>query len=123
LTVREGRRFGLELGLAWLAVAAVAGWRGHRPVALAAAALGTAIALAGLAAPTALGPVRRVWMGAAHAISRVTTPIVLGVLYFGVITPFGWLLRLAGRRPLTEGRTDATAWLPRRPRSDLERQF
>ena len=38
--------------------------------------------LAALVVPTHLGPVQRAWMGLAHAISKVTTPIFMGVVFF-----------------------------------------
>ena len=50
-------------------------------------ALGGALALAGLVVPRDLGPVERAWMGLAHPISKVTTPIFMGVMYFLVLTP------------------------------------
>ena len=39
---------------------------------------GAARASAALVVPTQLGPVERAWMGLAHAISKVTTPIFMG---------------------------------------------
>jgi len=44
-----------------------------------------------------------VWMGLAEAISKVTTPIFLSVLYFIVVTPAGLVMRLFGRKPLRHG--------------------
>ena len=41
-------------------------------------------------------------MGLAHAISKVTTPIFMGVVYFVVITPIGFIRRRAfGSNPLS----------------------
>jgi hypothetical protein len=79
---------------------------------------------AGLLVPAHLGPVQRGWMGLAHAISRVTTPIFMGVVYFVVITPIGLLRRVLGGNPLRAHR-GATGWVDRQqaPRGDLTRQF
>jgi hypothetical protein len=65
-------------------------------------------------------------MAFAVAISKVTTPIVMGVLYFVVITPVGLVMRLFGHNALTRSRTPASVWVRRAPsarRGDLERQF
>ena len=56
--------------------------------------------IAGLAIPTMLTPVERGWMALAHAISKVTTPIVMGIIYLVVLTPVGLLRRNLGSNPL-----------------------
>lgn len=125
-TARELRRFGLTVGGAMLALAAVGVWRGR---AYAPAALGTAgalLALVGAAAPRRLAGVFRAWMAAAAALSRVTTPAWLAVVYFGVFTPLGLVLRVTGRRALGRPRGAASYWVERPPgrrQSDLRRQF
>jgi hypothetical protein len=125
LTAKAGRKFGLSVGAAFLALGGVALWRGREPLMLGFGALGTALVLAGALAPTRLGPVQRAWMGLAHAISKVTTPIVMGVIYFIVLAPVGVMMRLFGRNPLTAHHGDASVWVSRGEdrRSSLERQF
>jgi len=62
----------------------------------------------------------------ALVLSRVTTPVMMAVVFFVVITPTALLMRLAGRNPLARGGADGGFWVPRRGRnrrSDLERQF
>ena len=125
-TPRELRQFARTVGGAFVVLAAVGAWR-HRAVpAVAFGVAGVLLAAAGVIAPGRLGPLFRAWMGLAHVISRVTTPIVLGLVYFGVFTPFGLVMRLAGRRPLARPRGAASFWVERAPearRSDLHRQF
>jgi hypothetical protein len=114
----------LPVGLAFVALAALVRWRGAGTMAIVLAGIGGSLLLAGLLVPVYLGPVERAWMGLAHAISRVTTPIVMGVLYFAVLTPAGVLARALGHRPLV--RQGPSAWVERPPesrRSDLDRQF
>jgi hypothetical protein len=90
-------------------------------------ALGGLLVLAGLVLPARLGPVQRAWMGLAHQISRVTTPIFLGIVYYLVLTPVGLVMRLAGQRPLEHGARGQSTWLPRETdparRTGMERQF
>ena len=59
-----------------------------------------------------LGPVQRAWMGLAHAISKVTTPIFMGVVYFLVLTPIGLLRRALGRQAVARTRS-ASSWMTR----------
>ena len=126
LTAAEGRRFGLTVGGAFLVFAAVAWWRGHPATTTALTALGAGLALAGLAIPTHLGPVERGWMKIAHLISRVTTPIVMGVMYLLVLTPVGLLRRAFGGNPLVHAAHNGSYWKARpegRRAGNLTRQF
>ena len=124
LTAAAGHRFAFTVGGAMLAIGALLMWRGGRRVGWTMEAVGALLVLAGAVAPTRLGPVERGWFALAAAISRVTTPIIMGVLFFLVLTPAGLVARLFGHAPLV--RSGASAWV-RRPagarRGDLERQF
>lgn len=124
LTAPEGRRFAFTLAAAFGSLAAVLWWRERRSVATALAGLAVALALAGLLLPGRLGPVHRTWMGFAHALSRVTTPIFMGVVYFLVITPVGLVRRAVGGNPL-RAQHGSSGWVDRQetPRGDLTRQF
>lgn len=94
LTAAEGRKFALTVGAAFLVLAGLILWRGKDTTATVLGALGGVLIVAGLAIPTRLGPVQRAWMNGAHGISKVTTPIVLAGIYFIVIAPTGFMLRL-----------------------------
>jgi Saxitoxin biosynthesis operon protein SxtJ len=124
LTAPEGRKFAFTLAAAFGGLAALLLWRERRIVATAFAGVAVAFAVAGLLLPGRLGPVYRAWMGLAHAISKVTTPIFLGVVYFLVITPIGLVRRTVGGNPLREYQ-GPSGWVDRQgsPRSDLTRQF
>src|SRR5690348_2030489 len=127
LTVVEGRRFGLTVGVAFLVLSGLAWWRGRDPVAVIFAAIGGLLIAGGLVLPTRLGPVLRAWMGLAHLLSRITTPVFLGIVFYFVVTPVGLVMRLVGARPLPRPRRGSTGWIPRpaeaRRRVDLQRQF
>jgi drug/metabolite transporter (DMT)-like permease len=110
LTPAEGRKFGLVVGGAFLLLALLLWRRTHVTAATVAGAVGAALFLGGLAVPGQLGPVYRAWMGLAKAISKVTTPIVMSIIFFLVFTPAGFLVRLFGHRPLTHPRGAGTYW-------------
>lgn len=126
LSAAQGRRFGFTVGAAFLLFAGIAWWRDHAAIASVLAALGGSLSLAGLLIPTYLGPVERNWMKLAHLISKVTTPIVMGLMYFVVLTPVGILRRTFGGNPLTHAAHESSYWKPRaagRRAGNLKRQF
>jgi Saxitoxin biosynthesis operon protein SxtJ len=125
LSAREGRKFAFTVGIAFLVLAGLSAWRGHYYPPRVMGALGGALLLAGLLVPGHLGRVQGWWMGLAHAISKVTAPIVVGILYFVVLTPIGGLIRVFGRNPLRHKEENGGFWLtaPSGGRSDLHNQF
>jgi hypothetical protein len=89
--------------------------------------VGAALVVLGLIRPLLLSPVYRAWMGLALVMSKVTTPILLGAVYFLVITPIGSLRRLTGTRSMRPIAVGDSFWVTKenggRQRTDLERQF
>ncbi len=71
--------------------------------------LAAILMLWGLAAPRSLRPVHRGWMRLGLLMNRVTTPLILSLVFFVVFVPAGLILRLAGKDPMK-----------RRPRPDAE---
>jgi Saxitoxin biosynthesis operon protein SxtJ len=124
LTPGEGRKFAVTLAVAFGALAGIAWWRQSPRATLVFGAVAAAFALGGLLVPGKLGPVYRAWMGFALVLSKVTTPIFMGVVYFLVITPIAAMRRALGGNPLRAHR-GATGWVDRQqaPRGDLTRQF
>ena len=129
LTVSEGRRFAWTLAGAFAVLGGIAWWRGRERAAVIFAGIAAVFFLAGLIAPTRLGPVERAWMALARAISRVTTPLFMGIVYFVVLTPIGFLRRTFTKRALSPPRTAKTFWIERKKidadatRRRMERQF
>jgi len=125
LSTAEGRKFGLTVGAAFLLFAALFWWRGHEWPLRVAGSLGAALVVAGAVIPGHLGPVYRAWMGLALMISKVTTPIVMGILFYVVLTPIGWVRSTFGKHPLRHEAVGDSYWQPRDDggRGDLTRQF
>ena len=125
LTVAEGRRFGLTVGTAFLAFAVLAWWKGRLSVAEILGIVGGFFVVGAAIVPTRLGPVERAWMALAHAISRVTTPIIMAILYFAVITPVALIRRVFAGNPIVQRQTETGYWKTRTNSrsSNLERQF
>jgi hypothetical protein len=122
----ELRSFAFTVGAAFAVLALVAAVRGRLTVMSLFGVVAIVLTLGGYLAPERLGTPYRVWMAFALALSRVTTPLFMGVVYFVVLTPIGLVLRLVGRRPLRRFPRGASAWVRRKDgarRSDLRRQF
>ncbi len=126
LSPAEGRKFAFTVGAAFLVLGAFVWWRGNLTLATVFGALGGTLGVLGVAVPGKLGPLNAAWMGLALLISKVTTPIFMGIVYFVVLTPIAMLMRLFGKVPLRVPAGATTYWKAREPdarRSDLSRQF
>lgn len=97
-----------------------------RPVAL---GIALAFLAVSLVVPAWLAPLNRLWLKFGELLHRITSPIILGVMFFGVITPVGWLMRLAGKDLLRMkfDRDAPSYWIRREPpgpdKTSLKRQF
>jgi hypothetical protein len=73
--------------------------------------------LVALAKPALLAGLNRQWMKLGLLLGKIVSPIALGILFYGVITPLGVILRLSGKDPLRL-KYDASGdsyWIPRKP--------
>jgi len=97
--IGSSRSFGLVMGAACLVIAGIGFWAGSAYWFVWA---GTAVALGGLAWlwPRVLYPLNRLWFWFGLALHKVVNPVVMGVLFFAVVTPISILMRLVGKRPL-----------------------
>ena len=112
-TAAQGRKFGITVGLAFAVLATISWWRGHHYPVYVLAALGGVLILGGLLIPRQLGPVERGWMQLAVLISKVTTPVFMGVVYFLVLFPIGLVMRAFGRNAVKHHAVNDSYWAPR----------
>jgi hypothetical protein len=80
-------------------------------------ALAAGFLLVALALPTVLAPLNRLWLRVGLLLHRIVNPIVLGIMFFLVITPMGVAMRLFGK-DLLKLRYDPNAasyWVGRTP--------
>lgn len=84
------------------------------------------LAVWGLAAPLTLRPVYQGWMRFGLLMSRVTTPLIMGIVFFLVVTPMGIVRRMLGRDSLARRFDDSPSYrVPSRkaPVKNLEKPF
>src|SRR5262249_37183783 len=97
---RAEREFGLIVGSIAILVGGWWLYRGKWEIAAQFfMGLGSLLVLLGLLFPKVLVLPNQGWMGLAKIISLVTTPIILGVIYFLLMMPIGIIKRLFGWDP------------------------
>lgn len=91
-----------------------AGW--STPLICALIALSVVILFAGFRAPTLLRPFNRAWFLLGQLLERLFSPVVLGMMFFLLITPVAVVCRAFGRDALRLKKHEATSyWLSRDP--------
>jgi len=80
-----------------------------------------------LVAPNSLRPVYRGWMRIGLLLSKITTPIVMGLVFLVIFIPVGLVMRVMRRDPLSRSfdRSVVSYRVPseRPPKSNLEKPF
>jgi hypothetical protein len=71
-----------------------------RPFRLWAVILCVAFLACALLLPITLRPLNLVWFRLGLVLHKITSPLVMGLLFFGTITPMAWLLRRRGTQPI-----------------------
>ena len=110
------RSFGLVFSVVFLIIAAWPLLAGHG-VRWWAVAVAAAFAAIALALPALLAVPNRLWMKFGLLLGKIVSPIALGILFYGAITPLGVVMRWAGKDPLRL-KLDAQAksyWIDRDP--------
>lgn len=70
-----------------------------------------------LARPALLAPLNRLWLKFGLLLHRIVSPLIMGMLFYGVVTPVGLLMRATGKDPM-QRRRDPSAesyWIVREP--------
>ena len=121
------RYFGFVLAGVVLFLAALRSWKHGRP-AIPLLVVGAALLILTLRWPGILHGANRQWMRFGALLAKVVHPLFMALLFYVVITPFSWVLRIWRTDPLNlrfDARA-ATYWVPRsRPLSEssLRRMF
>lgn len=108
------RSFGLTFAVVFALLAAWFFWRRGLTPLPAMLAGGSAAFLAGaLTMPQLLRPLNVAWFRFGMLLHAVVNPLILGMLYFLVITPTALIMRLGGKDFLGLRRTGPSYWIPR----------
>ena len=112
----SNRAFGIVFAVVFSVIALWPLLPGNTPHwwALAVAAVFGGLALAW---PLVLAPLNRLWLRFGLLLNSITNPLLMGLLFYGIITPFGLIMRLLGK-DLLRLRFDPSAesyWIERVP--------
>ena len=112
----SNRSFGWTFTAIFLAVGVYGLWHGGAVLSwlLVAAVVMAAVTVT---RETWLTPLNRAWMSLGLLLGRVVNPIVLGMIFFGVFTPVGLVMRMWGRDAMARRFEPdlKTYWLKRDP--------
>ena len=74
-------------------------------------------ALCAWLAPRILAPLNRLWFRFGELLHRIVSPVALGIIFFGVVTPYALVMRLFGRDELLLRKHSArpSYWVRRQP--------
>ena len=126
-TRKELRQFGLLVG----AIFTVIGlwplvFRGE-PLRLWALGLGGLLIACGGMLPHVLRPIHTGWMWVGHILGWINTRILLGIVFYVLVTPIGLVFRLMGKDTMRQGfaESSTTYRMIRSPRppSHMKHQF
>lgn len=94
------RKFGLTILIGFGMIGALVFFKGHRDAGVSIWAISSAVAFLAILMPPMARPFYLVWMGIALIIGSVMSRVVMGVIYFLLITPVALLFRVIGRDAL-----------------------
>jgi hypothetical protein len=108
------RKSARVVGIVLLGIAAWNFWRERPPVWVTTATAGGILITISFLWTAGSVAFHRVWMKFAHVLGWVNTRILLGLMFYGAIAPYGLLMRLFGRDVLRRrGRSQETYWIAR----------
>lgn len=108
------RTFGLVFSGAFLILSLWPAFHGNS-IRLWALVLSAALALISLLHPALLHYLNKSWTRLGNLIQKITNPVIMGALFYIIITPMGLLMRISGKDPLRR-KFDAAAcsyWIRR----------
>jgi hypothetical protein len=109
-------KFGWFFAIAFGVLAAIAFWKHEFDRAEIFASLALLFSLTALVAPRLLTPLNRLWFQLGMLLSKVISPLVLGLIFLVLITPVALVTRLFGRDALRiNKRSVPSYWVGRVP--------
>lgn len=120
--IRQARKTALSLGAVLVALAIWSISRHHPIRAEGLGSVGAVLLLLGTFVPQRTIAFHNTWMRFAAALGYVNGRVLLAILFYGIFTPLGLMLKLTAWDPLNRRRKkSASYWVPRvRPRQSRE---
>ena len=79
----------------------------------------------GLLNSKALTPLNKIWFKFGILLGKIVSPIILGIIFFFVVTPIGLIMRILGKDLLNlKFNANKSYWIEKRgPKSKMKNQF
>ncbi|HSL05768.1 MAG TPA: SxtJ family membrane protein [Nitrospiraceae bacterium] len=126
-TRKELRQFGLLVGAVFTVIGLWPLVFREEPVRLWAIGIGGLLMAGGGMLPQLLAPIHTGWMWVGHILGWINTRILLGIVFYGLVTPIGMVFRLMGkdtmRQRFAESSTTYRVVRSPRPHSHMKHQF
>jgi hypothetical protein len=95
--LRNGKKFGLTMAAVSTVFMLLMIYKQNTVTSIILASIAFIFFLMAMVAPKALEPVEKVWMAFAFFLGNINTKIIMGIMYFFVITPLALIFKLTGR--------------------------
>jgi hypothetical protein len=120
----SNKKFGLFFSAIFVSVAAYAHLKLWSEFSVFALMTSTLFAIAAFLMPQILTPLNRIWFSLGLLLGKIVSPIVLGLIFFVLITPVSIFTRLFGRDELKiKKRTVESYWVDRSPPGPSSESF
>ena len=124
VTNAQARKSALLVAAVLLGIAAWNLYRGRTTVVIIFASIGAALIIAGLLVPPAARAFHTAWMRFAVLLGHINSRVLLTLMYYLVVTPYGVVTRLVGRDPLRRrGAKAESYWVERKATRQTPEQF
>jgi predicted membrane metal-binding protein len=124
------RSFGITFAVVFALLAAFSYWhRGAGTTFYVTIAVSAVFAVVTFMAPRILRPLNLIWLKFGLLLHKVVNPAIMGILFFGIFTPMGVVMRMFGVDFLRTRRKPATGsyWIAKSddniPDSSMKNQF
>ena len=100
IKIPSNRKFGLFFTAVFLIVGGYCWWIEYTVLAYVFLGLATLFCVVTIVKASLLLPLNKLWMKFGFLLGMIVSPLVLGVIFFGIFTPIGMVMRLFGRDEL-----------------------
>ena len=132
VNIGGNRAFGFVFAIVFVVVALLpvfAGSGQNNTVRVWALVVSAVFAITALARPQMLKPLNKIWFRFGLLLHKIVNPLIMGLIFFLVITPIGLVMRSFGKKPLKTGFDTSVGsyWIDRVPPGpapdSMKRQF
>jgi Saxitoxin biosynthesis operon protein SxtJ len=124
VTNAQARKTAAVVAAVLLLIAAWNLYRGRTGIVIVFGGIGALLLIVGFFIPAAARRFHTAWMRFAAALGHFNSRILLSLMFYGALTPYGFVSRLVGRDPLRRrGKRLESYWIERKRTKQEREQF